>query len=207
MSGTMYPGVATGTVQCPHCGAVNTAGGQFCQSCGKALPSATASGPRIVSGATLASTSAGQKLQSDELVKTAKKARGALLAAAIIATAWTVLLYFLVKAMSNGRAQLPLMAMVVQGGVAAVFWGLWGWSMRQPLPAAIVGLILYGTLVVINVITNVSSMSANGGQGGGGIGGLGIGWIDIIILASLGQGIAAASKHRKLLAQQQQQGL
>jgi hypothetical protein len=85
-----------------------------------------------------------------------------------------------------------------------VFWGLWAWSLKQPLPAAIVGLILYGTLVAINVVGAISSMN-EGGPGHGGFGGIGIGWLDIVIMAMLGQAIAAGSRYRKLLAQQQQQ--
>ena len=69
---------------CPHCGALNPGGAAFCESCGKALPNLTPTGPRIVSGNQFATSTVGRELQADELHKTAKKASGALLAVAII---------------------------------------------------------------------------------------------------------------------------
>ena len=72
----------------------------------------------------------------------------------------------------------------------------------QPLlfSAAIVGLILYCTLLAISVVINVGAM--NQGARGSGFGGIGIGIIDIIIVAVLVQAIQAGAKHRKLLRQQ-----
>jgi hypothetical protein len=189
------------TQPCPHCGTPNPVGSTFCARCGKALPAAaTSGGPRVLGKDDIAATAAGQKLQGDELHKQAKKASGALLAVAIIGTAAPVITYMIVK---NSRGmELNSVVFGIMVAVAAIFWGLWVWSRSQPLPAAIVGLALYGTLVAINVFTAVSNMSQNEGRGAGGIGGIGIGWLDIIIMAVLVQAIQAGSKYRKLMAQQ-----
>ena len=192
---------------CPHCGAGNQTGSEFCASCGKALPLAMPSGPRVLGAKDLASTAAGQKLQGDELHKTAKKATGALLAVAILQTAGVGLLIFLLQNLPGAsRGSLPQAAQILIGaqiGVAVIFWGLWFWARVSPLPAAIVGLVLYATLVTINVVTSVSQMSQNNGApGGSGIGGIGIGWLDIIIIAVLVRAISAGAKHRKLMQQQ-----
>lgn len=163
-------------------------------------------GPRVLGAKDVAATAAGQKLQGDELQKTAKKAKGALLAVAILQTLGIGLVFFLLNnANSRGvsLSALPGMMQVliaVQAGVAAIFWGLWFWARVSPLPAAIVGLVLYGTLVVLSVVNSVSQMN-QGGQGSG-FGGIGIGWIDIIIIGVLIQAIQAGAKHRKLMQQQ-----
>ena len=193
------PGMATGP--CPHCGAANPYGSTFCSSCGKALPTGMPSGPRVLGGQDFATTAAGQKLQGDELQKTAKKAAGALLAVAIISTIATCLFFVLMNNMRGAAGPgvpvvNPLM-IAIMGAVTLVFWGLWFWARVNPLPAAIVGLVLYGTLIAINVVTSVSQMGETGARGG-----LGIGCIDIIIIGVLIQAIQAGVKHRKLMRQQ-----
>ena len=189
------------TQPCPHCGQPNPIGSTFCSSCGKALPMGMPTGPRVLGAGDLASTAAGQKLQGDELHKQSKKASGALLAVAIIQTIASGIALAVIQ--GAGRAvAIPPIFYVVTFGIAALFWGLWFWSRSQPLPAAIVGLVLYATLVVLNVISNVSQMNATGGPGTG-LGGIGIGWIDILIIIVLSQAIQAGTRYRKLLAQQQ----
>jgi hypothetical protein len=190
------------TQPCPHCAVANPFGSAFCESCGKALPQGTSQGPRIITRTEFAGTAAGQRLQGDELQKQARKASGALLAVAIIQTVVCAILIAL--ASSRGRIDVFLrspifMALAV---IAAIFWGLYIWARKQPLPAAIVGLVLYVTLVAVNVITSVSQLAADPGAHHSGFGGVGIGWLDIVIIAVLGRAIAAATRYRKLLAQQ-----
>lgn len=48
----------------------------------------------------------------------------------------------------------------ILGGLAAAFWGLWAWSLVNPLPAAILGLLLYTSVAYASV-----AMSANQGRG------------------------------------------
>lgn len=190
-------------VNCPHCGAVNTAGQAFCESCGKALPAIAPSGPRVVAGDAIASTAAGQQLQAEQLEKQAKRAKGALLAVAIITTILAAIVFALVPALqrsapggaSNPQANLLNSAVpVAMLIVAAVFWGLYIWSRSQPLPAAIVGLVIYGTLIAINVVTTLS-LAAKTGQPAG----IGVGCIDIVIVLVLAQAISAGVQHRKLM--------
>jgi hypothetical protein len=196
------------TMNCPHCGAANAYASQFCQNCGKALPSVMPTGPRVVGSEGFATTAAGQQLQAEQLHKQARRARGALMAVAIIATVFAAILFFLIPAVQrNAPSNNPQMQSFNQGMtigvgiVAVVFWGLYFWARSQPLPAAIVGLVLYGTLIVINIVTTISA-SAQGGQ----VRGSPVGCVDIIIVAVLAQAITAGVQHRKLLKQQQAMG-
>ena len=197
---TMAPGVT-----CPHCGATNPAGMQFCASCGKALPAAFSTGPRVVGAAEYAGTAAGQELQLDELHKQAKRASGALLALAIILTIVAGLIFFLVRKLAGGggggmnprNAQVAQMlndgTAIVLGIVAAVFWGLYFWSRVQPLPAAIAGLVIWGTVIVLNVV-----MFAAAASSGEEVRGSPVGCLDIVIIIVLAQAITAGAKHRKM---------
>lgn len=187
------------SISCPHCGANNVAGAQFCESCGKALPSAVPSGPRVVSAESMPTTAIGGRLVSDELTKTQKKASGALLAVAILQTLVGPLLLVVITRNARPPVELGPVVWVVQFGVAALFWALWFWSRKSPLPASIVGLVLYCTLVVINVISSVSALAQNPDGPRRGFGGLGIGIIDVIIIVVLAQAIQAGLKHKRLV--------
>ncbi len=189
-------------ITCPHCQATTTSGAAFCESCGKAIPQATATSPRIVdTTGGYAQTSAGLNLQGDELRRQARKASGALLAVAIIYTLVTVALVIIPLMQISGKVQSAVMALaVIEGIVCVLFWGLYFWCRVQPLPAAIVGLVIYSTQVTHNVVVAVRNIS-QGGHGYGGIGGIGIGWLDIIIIAVLVNAISAGVKYRKMVQQ------
>jgi hypothetical protein len=192
-------------VTCPHCSAINCASLQFCEPCGMALPQPNF-GPRIVDDSSFASTTAGQILQSEDLHKQAKRAASALLTVAIIQTVSTGLGILIT---SSNRRALPvaqnpiLLGMAV---IAVVFWGLYIWSRFQPLPAAIVGLVLYVTMKVIELVLaivtgTIGRPSGSNGLGngfGGGYGGTGISWITIVVIVVLSQAISAGLKYRKL---------
>jgi hypothetical protein len=70
------------------------------------------------------------------------------------------------------------------------------------LPATIVGLILYSTIIVLNVVNTMAAINASGQAAGNGIGGIGVGWIDILIIVLLVRGIQAALTQRRLLNSQ-----
>jgi hypothetical protein len=192
---------------CPHCGASNPAGSTFCGACGKALPATAPTGPRLVTGDALAATAAGVKLQSDALHKEAKKAAGALLAVAIIQTLATIVVGFLVYQRGGragagtggaaGQFVLEPYAVIIVGIIAVLFWGLYFWARVQPLPAAIVGLVIYCTFKAVDVVAALMLMAEGGRRGG--FGGLGIGCIDIIIIVVLAQAVSAGVKHRRLV--------
>src|SRR5262249_16192426 len=133
-------------VPCPHCGAANQRLSAFCEACGKALPSASPSGPRVVTDSVMPSTAAGLQMVGEELKKHLKKAKGALLTVAIIQTIFGALIIGVTKATLRDGQSLPPVLVITLVGVAVIFYGLYAWARRNPLPAAIVGLTLYVTL-------------------------------------------------------------
>lgn len=195
------------SILCPHCGASNLDAGAFCQSCGKALPSAIPGGPRIVSADALPTSAVGQRLVSDELVKTQKRASTALLVVAILTTVGAAIVFAITGAarqhLSADLARALQIAVLIQSLVCVLFWGLWFWSRKAPLPAAIVGLVIYATLIAINVISAMSQLAANPNGPKRGFGGIGVGILDIIILILLVRGIQAGLKHKRLQQQMQ----
>jgi hypothetical protein len=180
-------------IACPHCQSSNPGENTFCESCGKALPR-NSGGPRVVGGEAMPQSAAGQVLVGDELKKQMKKVFTTLLVVGILqVVVGGVLAAVASSRFSNSQVQL---IMVVQFIVAGLFLGLAFWSRKAPLPASVVGLVLYCTLVILNVINSVSQIG--NGQAGRGLGGIGIGWLDIVVIAVLAQGIQAAIKYKKL---------
>ena len=170
-------------MNCPHCSAVNADDSQFCEQCGKVIAVA-ASGPRVVHGGKVAATGVGRDLQATALAATAKKAAGALLAVAILqAIAGTVMVYAAKKAAVAGT-DLTVLYVVVYG-VAAVFFGLYLWARRNPLPAAISGLVVFLTLHGLEAVSDPESIAK------------GI-LVKIIIIVVLARAISAGMKHRAL---------
>jgi hypothetical protein len=185
------------TITCPHCGASNLGGSAFCESCGKALPAPISTGPRIVAGAALPASAAGHELVTDELRKQVKKASKTLLAVGILQLVCGMsVLGYLSQARGVPPAMIKVLA-VAQLVVAGIFIGLYFWARRSPLPATIAGLVVYVTLVALNVFNALTQIGETQRSG---IGGIGIGWLDIVIIAFLAQGIQAALKHKRLTA-------
>lgn len=177
-----------GQVACPHCGTMNPSGGAFCEACGKALPSAAPSSPRVVTSASgFAATGIGRNLQSEELQKQAKKAAGALLAVAIIQAAFGALVIFVILP-KDIPAQTRNVLMVSVFGIAAVFFALYFWARRQPLPASIVGLVLFITVHLLDAIQDPTALAR----------GL---IMKIIIIVMLVNAIQAGVKYRQLQRQ------
>jgi len=177
---------------CPHCGATNSGSSSFCQACGKALPSAARSGPRLVTAADMPASSAARQLVGEELQKHLKKAKGALLAVAILQTIVGLFIFAAVRASaSNGGNNVisPVVAMIVLG-IGVVYFGLYAWARRNPLPAAIVGLTLYITIHAVDAIADPSALAR------------GI-ILKIIIVAMLVQAIQAGIKYKRLMPQLQ----
>lgn len=180
--------MTTTTIVCPHCGA-ESAGGAFCESCGKALPAAMPGGPRVVSADAAPTTTVGRRMVGDELTRTQKKASGALLAVGILQLILGGILYAVVKnspAAAENAAEINLTLAVVIG-VGLIYFALYFWAKRSPLPAAIVGLVLYLTLLLIDAVADPTSIAR------------GI-IIKIIIIVVLVRAIQAGLKHKQLLA-------
>jgi hypothetical protein len=140
---------------------------------------------------------------SDELLKHTSRAANTLLAVGILQLfCGAVIIVIFTNAQRGRQATLPVL-LIAQLGVSAIFFGLYFWARRSPLPATIVGLIVYSTLLILNVINSVSNLAANNpNRPGTGIGGIGVGWMDIVIIVLLVQGIQAGLKYKRLLAQQ-----
>jgi hypothetical protein len=183
-------------------------------------------GPRVLYGDQAAVTTAGVHAQAEELKTQVKKAAQALMLVAVLTTLGAVLFGFLVFSITPRPGQVMLITpvdVVISGVVAAIFWGLYFWARRNPLPAAIVGLVLYVTLTVVQFVTLAVVMSdlreqevqeareqglpppesKPGNPLGGGMCGI---FIRVFIVMMLIQGITAGVKHRKLLKQQRQAG-
>ena len=178
-------------ITCPHCGTMNPAGSSFCESCGKALPVGTSAGPRVVGEGSIASTSAGQNLQAQELKKKMKSARGALLAVAIIQVVVGFFLYAILADEAGKpnslmtKADLNIMLVVILV-IGAIYFGLWVWAKSAPFPAALTGLILYVTLWLGQGVMDPASLVQ------------GI-LIKIIIVAVLIKAVQAGLEYRKLI--------
>lgn len=96
-----------------------------------------------------------------------------------------------------------IVALAVIFGIAAIFFGLYFWARVNPLPAAIVGLVIYVTLWVLDIVLTTAAMAnAPAGSRQPGAGPFNGIIIRIIIIAILVRAIQAGSQHRKLLRQQ-----
>ena len=152
-----------------------------------ALPNAAASGPRIVDGG-FATTSAGVQIQSTELESQVKKASGALLAVAILQCLGGVVLYFLfdnMPGMEEVPAEARMLVLVVAGAIAALFFGLYLWSRKNPFPAAVVGLVVFITIIAAAALMDPATICS------------GI-IIKVIVLIILIRAVQAGVQHRRL---------
>jgi len=170
-------------IECPHCGVENDDQALFCEACGKALPSRTSSVPRVVGSDGTARTGAGQNMQADMLRKQAGKASTMLFVVAVLQLAGVALLYVLLEGkVSADDLRTLVVANVV---LAAIFGGLGVWARSSPLPAAIVGLVLYLTVHAFAAVADPTSIVQ------------GI-IVKIIIIAGLVKAIQAGSKYKEL---------
>jgi hypothetical protein len=180
---------------CPHCGSGEPGSGAFCVHCGKALPDG--SRPRIVRERDLASSSAGQDLQSEVLRKKAKTASSTLLVLAVLQFLGCGLLVALGLAFGDDATTLPgdkeklsgdllLVMGVILGVLATIFLALGIWARRSPLPPAIIGLTLYVTIILIGALIDPVSL----------IQGI---IVKVIVIAFMIRAIQAGFQHRALL--------
>jgi zinc ribbon protein len=146
-------------IACPHCTAANLPDARFCEACGKALPEPLAGQPRIVDGSDVASTTAGKELQAATLQKQARRAAGALLVVAILQVAFGLLSLAEPEIVFGPGIEAPPAVYVTVFGIAAVFFGLFLWARKNPLPAAIVGLVLFLSLHLLEAVANPRSLA------------------------------------------------
>ena len=140
------------SIACPHCTAANPPDARFCESCGKALPASVAAQPRIVEDSQVASTTAGKALQAATLEKHSRRASSVLLVVAILQALFGA--FVLPPRMFETH---PVVFATVFG-IAAIFFGLFLWARRNPLPAAIVGLVLFVSLHLLEAVVRPESL-------------------------------------------------
>jgi hypothetical protein len=176
---------------CPHCSVENPDGAAFCGSCGKALPDASAGGPRVVTAADYATTGAGKQLQIGELDRQRRKAFGILLAVAILQAIGGVIILAAGRAVGVGTENVVVNPLVygIVFGLAFVFLVLSLWARKSPLPASIVGLVVFCTVHLLDAVANPLTL-LNGIL------------VKIIIVVLLIQAIMAGVRHREALRQQ-----
>ena len=166
------------SVGCPHCGAINVGGDAFCRSCGKALPMPT-SGPRVYTGDNLPQSQQGQALLGEDLKKQIRRVTITLLVVGILQLTCGMILAVTFSQLDPASSGSMAISMVAQLIIGVGFLGLSFWSRFAPLPAAITGLVIYITLVALNVVMSVAQLAR--GQAGG----IGIGCLDIVVIAVL----------------------
>lgn len=174
---------------CPHCGANNEGDAAFCAHCGQAVPTGESSGPRFVDDGVLPTTDAGHALKTEQLAKQTKKAAGALLAVGILQLVFGTCILAMGKQMfANVEPGQLVMVLASVYGMGVLYFGLFFWARRSPFPAAIVGLVIYVTMVLLDVLADPTSI-----------------WrgiiVKIIIILVLARAISAGAEHRKLLRQ------
>lgn len=175
---------------CPHCSAL-VEPGAYCEACGMALPSAIPSTPRVVAAADSPTTSAGTTLVAEELRKSTRSAAGALLTVAILQTLFGPVLVWAMKEKLSAENpgmdyELQPIGLAVVLGIAAIFWGLYFWARRSPLPAAIVGLVVYVSVILLDAAADPTTLSN--------------GWlVRGIIIYVLAKAISAGIKHRRIM--------
>ncbi|KKN81816.1 hypothetical protein LCGC14_0315820 [marine sediment metagenome] len=176
------------TIVCPHCQAENPPEAAFCEACGKAVPQTT-DGPRIVEGNQLAVTSSGRAVQADLLHKAARRAATPLIVLGVLQIAIGIALFLINRNSDDADvvAAAPIM-LAILSLIGVLFLGLGLWARKNPLPASIVGLVVYCTLIVAGALLNPATI----------IQGI---LIKIIIILVLVRSVGAGLKYKKLKAQ------
>jgi len=192
------------TLACPHCSSANNTGDAFCKACGMALPQPQ-NNPRIVGKDDTAATKAGVSLQADELQTQLKRSSSTLLVVAVIQTIASFLSYAITTSGDNNfndrhAAQMTMAIMLI---VAAIFWGLYFWSRRAPLAAAIVALVVYVSFWMLDLVSYFIIASRNEAIGANQTSPITSGIIvKIFIILLFIRAIKAGIKYRTLQSQQ-----
>jgi hypothetical protein len=173
--------------QCPHCSTTNPPDARFCESCGESFPETDVSRPRVVSGSDVASTETGRSLQADQLKQQSRKAAGALLAVAILQVIFGTFMYLVARneVANNPELTVDRAAIGTVYGVGGLFFALYLWARKNPLPAAIVGLVIFVSLHLLDAVLDPTAIAR------------GI-IVKIIIIVVLIKAIQAGVRHRTI---------
>jgi hypothetical protein len=163
---------------CVRCGGPAANGASLCESCGRAtsIPEAT---PCAVNKPDVVGTSAGRDVQVEMLAKHASSASSAMLCVAAIQTLVAVVVGALML------SKLSLLMGIALTGIPAFFLAIYFWSRKNPLSAAVCGLVIYIILVALDVATDPKSLLYGS-------------LVKLIIMALLAKGVWAGLKHREL---------
>jgi hypothetical protein len=124
-------------------------------------------------------------MQESQLSAQSGKGSGALLTVAILQFVVGVIFYFAARSAPAGTAAQMTFASFFVMGIGVVFFILYFWSRRQPLPANITGLVLYILMHLGDALLDPTALSR--------------GFIfKIIIISVLIRAIAAGMNHRAL---------
>jgi membrane-associated HD superfamily phosphohydrolase len=182
---------AMSNIICPHCTVENPPESQFCQSCGKAIATGAPVTPQIVDKQDWATTETGKTLQSEELRRISRKAVTALFAVSILQFLGGILIYFLFKGnrpydMTQEEYERTLnLTLVVVLGLGVIFALLGFWARKAPLPSAIVGLVLFVSVHLLDALVDPTALVR--------------GWlVKIIVIVVLIKAIQAGLKHRQI---------
>lgn len=185
-AGILRPGSPHVTIPCPHCRAVNPPDSRFCAGCGKAMPPAAASRPVIVGAKAFASSAPGRMLQLGELHRRARTARNALFGLGLLQLILGGALFAVGSVATDPEARRGLTFIgAAVGIIGVIFIALGAWAGRNPLPAALCGLVLYCTLAIGDALASPATL----------IQGI---VIKVIIIAILAKAVSAGVRHRQL---------
>jgi len=99
-----------------------------------------------------------------------------------------VLLYALLSGDRDVEPNLPETLLVVNFVLAAIYASLGFWARANPLPAAIVGLVLFISVMVLNAVLDPTTIA----QGV---------IVKVIVIVVLSKAIQAGAKHRKMVSE------
>lgn len=179
---------------CPHCNSQVEAGGHFCPVCGLAIPPPIRTAPRIVHINDMAATPLGRELQIENAAKQATKAAAPLLFVAVIQFVMAMVLVGMLlagpeSALPKSEQFQQFLKPVVVGfviGIGFIFLLLYLWARKNPFPAAIVGLVFYITVHLLDVLADPKSIFRGA-------------LLKIIVITLLVKAIAAGARHRRLI--------
>lgn len=144
-------------VACERCEAVPEAADVYCRGCGWAIPFES-SGLTMIGKGKLASTPAGRVVQLGEARRLVRTASRSLFAIGILQLAFLALLVVLFYTMSPTASGLSPVPLITMGSLACSFFVLGVWAWRSPLPATIVGLCLYISMWIVDIMIDPAAL-------------------------------------------------
>lgn len=127
--------------QCPQCSAAMPATERFCESCGLDREAYLAG--HALSGPAFAS------------------ARWWILAVAVLMSVGTLVFYMQLGDLAQQSPAIEPLRLALTAPMVAItlcYFGLWLWSMKQPLAASVVALVLFVILQIVNAILEPSTL-------------------------------------------------